>query len=107
MTDTATSVLLPTGELRFRVQRSDDRETTHNVDVVATKLACEECERQHSLQQDEGGYYIPTVEFLQSLAARLDTVGIDECTPTLAYLVWTSVTREFMALKKNISTTQK
>ncbi len=97
--------VLPEGTLRFRIQRSDGSETEHDADIILLKLASEQCEEKHSLEVRDGRY-VPTPAFLKDLAEQYAELGINECTPTVAHLIWVTVSAEFAKLKKTTDGTQ-
>jgi hypothetical protein len=89
------------GVMDCAVARSDGSLTSHRLDLLCVKLACEETERKHKLATDVAGNQVPTIEFLRDLSDRLIVAGIDDCTPTIAWQVWCAVANEMARLKKN------
>ena len=102
---TSDSLVLPDGTIRLRIQRRDGSEETHDADIILLKLASEQCEEKHSLEVRDGRY-VPTPAFLKDLAEQYAEVGIHDCTPTVAHLIWVTVSAEFAKLKKTTDGTQ-
>lgn len=98
--------VLEDGELVFRVRRVDGSETDHRLDLLCLKLTCEACEEQHGLQVKDGCLR-PTPDFLVDLARRIESLGLDRCTPTLAWKVWIAAADGMQGLKKTESETPK
>lgn len=75
-----------------------------SIDIISLRLAVEEAEVMHRLQKDEHGNQKPTAAFLATLANALkNSAGVANCTPSLAYQLW-SVSGGLMdGLKKNMS----
>ncbi|MEI7673282.1 MAG: hypothetical protein WCK00_14320 [Deltaproteobacteria bacterium] len=90
--------LLTDGALLFCVHRRDGTQTEHKVDLLVLKLACEDCEKQHSINRGIGEPMQPTPEFLIDLAERLSGFGLDNCTPTLAWQAWKAATEQMSRL---------
>lgn len=101
---TAGCPMLTDGQLSFEVKRADGTTTTHELDLLVIKLACEQCERRHQLKEAEGRL-VPTPEFLQDLSATLAGLGLVRCTPTIAWQVWISASEQMATLKKTASET--
>ena len=92
---------LVNGNLVVNVTDADGTvRATHAVDVLALKLACEECVDQHRLAVQENGTYKVTSDFLLALAARLGSF-VPDCTPSMAYQLWVAADGQLEALKKN------
>jgi hypothetical protein len=96
--------IMADGELIFAVRRADGTVTEHRVDLLMLKLTCEQCETAHRLTDAEGQVN-PTPEFLLDLAGKLQAIGIERCTPTLAWQAWVAASEQMQMLKKNLSTT--
>ena len=90
--------MMSDGTLRFRVKRHDGAETVHTLDLLLLKLTCERCEEDHQLVIAEGRMQ-PTADFLQDLASRLAGIGLDGCTPTMAWKAWVAASEEMARLK--------
>jgi len=101
---TASETILSDGTLRFVVKRAGVENQTIECDLLVLKLTCEQCEDQYSLQAADGRMK-PTPEFLQDLASRLGTCGIENCTPTIAWQVWIAVSEQLSQLKKSTNAT--
>lgn len=96
------SLSLTDGVLRLTVRRSEG-ETQHELDLLVVKLTCEQCENRHALERTKDDRVVPTPEFLQDLASALTELGLEGCTPTLAWQVWIAVGNAIGELKKNMS----
>lgn len=72
------------------------------IDVITLKLACEEAEAMHRLEKDAEGLLKPTAAFLDTLAGKLKGC-IEDCTPSLAYQLWSIGPGLVDDLKKNMS----
>lgn len=91
------------GELVFCVQRAEGT-TEHRLDLLLLKLTCEQCESLHRLEEKDGVLH-PTPDFLLDLAGKLQSIGFDRCTPTLAWQAWIAAGNQINRLKKNMSGT--
>lgn len=98
------SPILDSGEMVFRVRRGDGCQTDHHIDLLALKLTCEECEQAHGLKVVDGGYQ-PTAAFLVDLAGRIELMGVERCTPTIAWQMWVQSANEMESLKNALSET--
>jgi len=98
--------VLEDGLLHFKIRnRETGEETPHDLDVLVLRLTCEEAEATHNLQVNAAGEYIATAAFLVDLAGRITGLGISNCTPSLAFQLWSVSAREMEALKKNTNET--
>lgn len=98
--------VLDDGLLHFAIRnRTTGEETPQSIDVLLLRLTCEECEQLHRLQVNATGEYVATAAFLLDLAKRLAGLGIADCTPSMAFQLWSASAREIEALKKNTSET--
>lgn len=95
---------LSDGLLHVKVKSSSDgTEKEYAIDLLALRLACEECENSHHLEVKDGKL-MPTLNFLADLAARLG-MFIPECSVSVAFQLWGQSVREIEFLKKNTSET--
>gem|GEM_PF-3043010 len=92
------------GTLRFKVRSQDGSEREHSIDVLVLRLVCEELEDKHRLPEVDGRYK-PSAEFLTELAGRLCGLGVDGCTPSIAYQLWIAGAGGLAALQKKTSET--
>jgi hypothetical protein len=90
---------IASGEFKFNIERSDSV-TEHTLDVLDTKLLCEELEQQHALQKSGDGRLVATTDFLRDLASKLP---IENCSSSIAYQVWVMASNKIAELKKNMS----
>ena len=97
------SILLSDGTLEFVVRRKEG-ESRVNIDLLCLKLCCEDCEDRHQLQR-RNGLVNPTPAFLQDLATQLVGIGVDACTPSLAWQLWRAAAEQMEELKKSTSET--
>lgn len=103
-------VVINDGLLRFGVKPVDSEEIKHHeVDVLLLKMTCEECELAHNLKSKDGEGGTKTVyattKFLQDLAVRLQGLGIDGCSATVACQLWKQASQVIDSLKKNTNET--
>ena len=103
-TDKSDSPIMHDGTLVFRVERGGEEPERYTLDLLMLKLTCEAMEAKHSLRVAEGRL-IATPAFLLDLAGELQTLGVENCTPTIAWQVWISASQQLEALKKNIEGT--
>ncbi len=87
------------GKITFQFN-SGSGNTTCQLDLLTAKLASEELEEKHQLEQRE---YRPTAAFLTDLAEQFSSLGAKGCTPTMAYQMWNEVTARMLELKKNMN----
>lgn len=97
-----TELAINDGQLTLRVKRAEGEETRHVVDLLLLKLTCEQCEERHKLTEKDGRLS-PTPEFLTELAAMLSGIGLERCTPTLAWQAWVAASDAMAMLKKSMS----
>jgi len=95
---------LDDGTLRFKVKAQDGTERDHAIDVLILKLACTEAVDKHKLAV-RNDLYVPTVDFLDDLKRRLIELGIEGCTPSIAFQLWQASAAGIEFLKKNTSET--
>lgn len=96
--------VLDDGLLHFKTRR-DGEEVGQSIDVLILRLTCEECIDAHRLPEDAQGRYKPNAAFLIDLAARLGSIGVADCTPSVAYQLWIASAGEIERLKKNDNAT--
>ncbi len=94
-----TAIDLSSGKLTFGNAATDK---THDFDLMLLKLAIDQVTGMHNLKETETGGLTPTPDFLLDLAAAIDKMGFDGCTPSQAYEIWVIATTAFVSLKKNI-----
>ncbi len=95
---------LDDGLLRFTIlNRETGEQANHSLDVLLLRLTCQECEALHSLQADANGSYIVTAAYLADLTARIASLGVPECTASIAYQLWGASVREISLLQKKTS----
>jgi len=101
MVKQSASAELSDGLIRFKVKSIDGKNVREMaVDALVLKLCCEECERAHGYK---GGQ--PNVVFLSDMADRMKAIGVDGCTPSIAYQLWHLAGSAIASLKKNTNET--
>lgn len=85
------------GELTFCIDGGESGSKTVTVDLVMAKIAADELELKHRLD-DQGGR--PTRPFLADLAIELSEIGNFACTPSVAYQIWHAVDQQMAILQK-------
>ncbi len=91
---------LSSGKLTFGNAATDN---AHDFDLMLIKLTIDQVTGLHNLKEAGSGGLTPTPEFLVDLAAAIDGMGFDGCTPSQAYEIWVIATTAFIGLKKNIA----
>jgi alkanesulfonate monooxygenase SsuD/methylene tetrahydromethanopterin reductase-like flavin-dependent oxidoreductase (luciferase family) len=94
-----TTIDLSSGKLTFGNAATDK---THDFDLMVLQLTIEQVHGLHNLKTNENGELKPTPEFLTDLAAAIDRLGFDGCTPTQAHQIWITASVAISGLKKNI-----
>jgi len=69
-----------------------------SLDVCILSIEIADIEEQHDLKSRG---WRPTTQFLESLSAALERLGVAGCTPSVAYSVWHTV-GEVMSTLKNV-----
>lgn len=85
------------GELTFRINGGESGSKTVTVDLVTAKIAADELELKHRLDDQQGR---PTRPFLADLAIELSEIGNFDCTPSVAYQIWHAVDQQMAILQK-------
>lgn len=94
------------GTFNFEILRGDESPPTqHSVDLLLLKMTCEACEVKHELKVKDG-MFVPTPEFIVDLAGRISTLGVDNCSPTIAMKLWVTAAARVGELKKSIDEPQ-
>lgn len=96
--------VLDDGEIVFAIRRADGSQEECRFDLLLTKLECERCEDKHKLGQVDGRLQA-TPEFLVDLTKHLEAMGLQRCTPTLAWKVWIATAEAVARLKKTDNAT--
>lgn len=90
------------GSITFNVKSMDGKSLrTISVDCLLLKLCCEEAETAHGLKDGQS----PPAAFLKDLAGRLQGLGVEACSPSIAYQLWHLSGQMIAALKKNTNET--
>jgi hypothetical protein len=105
--DSNQPAILDDGLLHFALRASDGSERQCAVDALMLRLTCEECVEAHHLPVGPNGRYVVTTAFLSDLAGRIAALGVEPCTPSIAYQLWVSGDAELERVKKNTSETPK
>jgi hypothetical protein len=79
-------------------------EKEHRIDLLTLKLVCDECQEDHQLPVKDGRY-VPRSQFLLDLAGRLQLIGVEGCTPSIASQLWVAAYEGIESLKKNVKET--
>lgn len=90
---------LSSGKLTFGNAATDN---IHDFDLMVLQLTIEQVHGMHNLKTNENGELKPTPQFLMDLAAAIDRLGFDGCTPTQAHQIWITASVAISSLKKNI-----
>lgn len=102
-----TPIVLHDGSFSFGIKLPNGEIFEQTIDLILTKIACEECERRHSLQVVNGSLQ-STTAFLIDLAATLSSLGVKsapdkDCSPCVAFQLWHAVSAKIGQLKKNMN----
>jgi hypothetical protein len=73
------------------------------IDCLLLKLCCEEAETAHGMTV--AGDKPPTAAFLSDLAKRLQSLGVEGCSASIAYQLWHLAGEMMHQLKKNTNET--
>lgn len=68
------------------------------IDLLQAELACEAVESKHK-SYEQG--WIATPPFLADMAIAFQEIGVQGCTPTVAYRLWHITREKYVAIKKN------
>lgn len=100
-----TATVFDDGLLHFQVKAADGQLRDHAIDILALKLACDECVEANRLPEDDKGRLKPTSAFMRDLANKIGELGVEGCTQSVAYALWIAATEGIETLKKNMSET--
>lgn len=98
---TASANEVSDGVIRFTVKGMDGTTRQIVVDCLLLKLCCEEAETANGQAGDKP----PSAAFLKDLSQRLESLGVEACSPSIAYQLWHLAGVKIAELKKNISET--
>ena len=97
-TRSASANELSDGMIRFKVKDLDGKVVRElAVDALILKLCCEECETAHGYKGGDS----PTAAFLADLAKRMQAIGVEGCSASIAYQLWFLAGDAISKLKKN------
>ncbi len=75
-----------------------------SLDLITAKLAIEPIEDKYGRFKDG---FTTSAPFLTELAAAFVGMGIDPCTPTMAFAVWEAICNRLEDVKKNTNAAPK
>lgn len=90
---------LDSGSLVFGNAKTDK---VHTFDLMVLQLTIEGVESRYNLKLDDNKCLKPTPEFLSDLAAAMDGLGFDGCSPTQAHQIWVTSSVAMVTLKKKL-----
>lgn len=90
------------GLIHFQVKQLDGSNPRQlSIDALLLKMTCEEAETAHGYKYPSQ----PTAAFLADLAKRLQGIGVENCSASIAYQLWHLAGDAIATLKKNTSET--
>lgn len=93
------------GTIPVKIQGGESDGKTVQLDLMLAKIAFEEVEIKHKVYETKGpdgkSNWKATTAFLADAAKAMQSVGVPNCTGTMAYQLWSIVSQRWIDLKKN------